>query len=67
MVALPGDGEYGGGVEEAPHVDGVAHRVPVLAHVVSEPAQFSTLEKYSIEPNRSCDNLFLHNRENPQK
>jgi hypothetical protein len=38
MVALPGDGEYGGGCEEPPHVDGVAHRVPVLAHVVSKPA-----------------------------
>ncbi len=44
MVALPGDGEYGGGCEEPPHVDGVAHRVPVLAHVVSKPVQFSKLD-----------------------
>ncbi len=38
MDTMPSDGEYGGGVEEPPHVDGVAHRVAVLAHVVSKPA-----------------------------
>ena len=34
---VPGDGDDVGGLLQAPHIDGVPHRVPVLAHVISEP------------------------------
>ena len=34
---VPGDGDDVGGLLQAPHIDGVSHRVPVLAHVISEP------------------------------
>ena len=46
MGEVPGDCDDVGGLAQAPHVDGVPHRVPVLAHVVREPTYNHQIQKY---------------------